>query len=102
MNTKRLLTTCQCNYDSMPFQPGNKLSPGRPPKRKLEAERATALIQEKLQREFEPIVDKAIEDAKVGDKGARDWLTDRAYGKPAQAVNLSGEITTRKIILADE
>lgn len=85
----------------MPFQKGNKLSKGRPPVKALEAERATKMIQEKLEVEFEPIVNKAISLAKTGDKASRDWLTDRAYGKPLQGLEVKGDITT-KIISVDE
>ena len=52
----------------------------------LEAEKARLMIAEKLSTEFAPIVDKAIEQAKAGQKDARDWLTDRAYGKSMQPI----------------
>ena len=52
----------------------------------LEAEKARLMIAEKLTNEFAPIVDKAIEQAKTGNKDARDWLTDRAYGKSMQPI----------------
>lgn len=52
----------------------------------LEAEKARLMIAEKLSTEFAPIVDKAIEQAKDGNKDARDWLTDRAYGKSIQPI----------------
>lgn len=52
----------------------------------LEAEKARLMITEKLSIHFEPIVDKAIQQASQGNKDARDWLTDRAYGKPTQPI----------------
>jgi len=52
----------------------------------LEAEKARLMIAEKLATEFEPILDKAIAQAKEGNKDARDWVTDRAYGKPIQSL----------------
>ncbi len=52
----------------------------------LEAEKARLMIAEKLATQFAPIVDKAIEQAKQGQKDARDWLTDRAYGKSMQPI----------------
>lgn len=52
----------------------------------LEAEKARLMIAEKLATTFAPIVDKAIEQAKAGQKDARDWLTDRAYGKSMQPI----------------
>lgn len=67
----------------------------------LEAEKARQMIAEKLVTQFGPIVDQAIKMAKKGDKSARDWLTDRAYGKPNQAIDLVGDITS-KIINVDE
>jgi hypothetical protein len=53
----------------------------------LEAERQRDYVAEKLVTEFAPIVDKAIEQAKAGDKSARDWITDRAYGKAQQFID---------------
>lgn len=67
----------------------------------LEAEQARIMIAEKLKTQFEPIVDKAIEQAKEGNKDARDWITNRAYGKPKESVDISGEIL-KKIISVDE
>ncbi len=52
----------------------------------LEAERARLIVTQKLATEFEPIVDKAIEQAKEGNKDAREYLSTFAYGKPAQPI----------------
>jgi hypothetical protein len=57
----------------------------------LEAERARLMIAQKLSKDFEPIVNTAIKSAKRGDRYARDWLTDRAYGKAVQAIDLRGK-----------
>lgn len=57
----------------------------------LEAERQRDFVAKKLVKEFAPIVDKAISQAKDGDKYAREWLADRAYGKSMQAVEMSGK-----------
>lgn len=57
----------------------------------LEAERQRNFIAEKLEKEFAPIVKKAIKQAKAGDKFAREWVTDRAYGKAVQAIDLRGK-----------
>lgn len=54
----------------------------------LEAEKARELIAIKLQKSFAPIVDKAIRQAKAGDKAAREWLTERAYGKIPTALEV--------------
>lgn len=50
----------------------------------IEAEKARNLIAEMLARDLVPIVNKAIEQAKEGDKYAREWLADRAFGKATQ------------------
>ena len=47
----------------------------------LEAERQRELIAVKLSTQFEPIINKAIEQAIEGNKDAREWLVERAYGK---------------------
>lgn len=59
----------------------------------LEAEKARELICEKLTKDFEPIINKAIEQALEGDKHARDWLTERAYGK----VKTSTEVEIKEL-----
>ena len=51
----------------------------------LEAEKAREFIAQRLTTDLEPIIAKAIEQAKEGDHKAREWLTDRAYGKSFQA-----------------
>lgn len=53
----------------------------------LEAEKAREYICERLKEELGPIVDKAIEQAKEGDKYAREWLVDRGYGKVPNQVD---------------
>lgn len=55
----------------------------------LEAERARIMICEKLQTEFMPIVEMAIAQAKEGNKDAREWLTDRAFGKAVNIIDLN-------------
>jgi erythromycin esterase-like protein len=61
----------------------------------LEAEKAREIIAKKLADSLEPIVNKAIKQAEEGDRFAREWLLDRAYGRVPQAVELpdgTGEI----------
>ncbi len=65
----------------------------------LEAERQRDYVARKLVKEFAPIVKKAIEQAKNGDKSAREWLTDRAFGKTPQAVDLSNPDGSLKPVL---
>jgi hypothetical protein len=57
----------------------------------LEAERQREFIAQKLVVEFGPIVDKAIDQAKEGDSKARDWLTDRAFGKAQQSLDVTSD-----------
>ena len=57
----------------------------------LEAEKARELIAQKLVVSFEPIVDKAIEQAISGNQKAREWLTDRAYGKISQGMDIESD-----------
>lgn len=55
----------------------------------LQHEMAREILAVKLQTEFGPIVDKAIEQAKGGDNEARKWLTDRAWGRAKESVDMS-------------
>ena len=57
----------------------------------IQAEKSREMICEKLEKEFAPIVVKAIQQAKAGDKYAREWVTDRAYGKAIQSIDLRGK-----------
>ncbi|KKQ35350.1 MAG: hypothetical protein US50_C0017G0011 [Candidatus Nomurabacteria bacterium GW2011_GWB1_37_5] len=55
----------------------------------LQHEEARKLLSIKLATEFGPIVDKAIEQAKDGDTEARRWLTDRAWGRAKESVDMN-------------
>jgi hypothetical protein len=55
----------------------------------LQSEMAREILAVKLHTEFEPIVDKAIEQAKNGDSEARRWLSDRAWGRPKDTMDLN-------------
>ena len=55
----------------------------------LEHEKARELLAIKLSTEFGPICDKAIEQAKSGDGEARKWLTDRAWGRPKDSIDMN-------------
>ena len=64
----------------------------------IEAEKAREFIIRKLVESLEPIVNKMIEQAKKGDRFAREELFNRAMGRPPQALELpegSGEIVIR-------
>jgi len=55
----------------------------------LQHEKAREFLAIKLATEFGPIVDKAIEQAKNGDTEARRWLTDRAWGKAKESMDIN-------------
>lgn len=65
----------------------------------LVSERVRAYIAESLEENLGPIVEKAIELAKGGDKAARDWLTDHGIGKATQAVEISNPDGSLKTII---
>ncbi|HRH22457.1 MAG TPA: hypothetical protein PLB51_00490 [Candidatus Paceibacterota bacterium] len=54
-----------------------------------EAEKAREFIVQRLSADLEPIIEKAIKQARRGDKQARTWLFERAYGKPKETVDMS-------------
>ncbi|MFA6397231.1 MAG: hypothetical protein WDK96_00065 [Candidatus Paceibacterota bacterium] len=55
----------------------------------LPHEKAREILVTKLQTEFGYIVDKAIKQAKDGDSEARRWLTDRAWGKAKESIDMN-------------
>ena len=55
----------------------------------IEAEKAREYIAGKLKTELGPIIDKAIKQARLGDKSAREWLVERAYGKVVNPINMN-------------
>ncbi len=68
---------------------------GGRPKGSIAKSTQDALLQRdyvvrRFEENLEPIVDKAIEQAISGDKTARDWLSDQSWGKPKQAVEMTG------------
>lgn len=65
----------------------------------LQAEKQREMIAKKLEKEFEPIVLQAIKDAKTGDKHARDWLTEQAYGKVPDNLNIDDPSDRLKTII---
>lgn len=56
----------------------------------LAAEKTREYIAKRVLEENEPIVSKAIDQAKAGDKSAREWLYDRGFDKVRQNVGLDG------------
>lgn len=55
----------------------------------IEAEKAREYITKRVSEELEPIITKAIEQAKAGDATARRDLMDRAYGKPTESMDVT-------------
>lgn len=53
----------------------------------LEAEAQRVYAAKVLKKEFAPIFQKAIKQAKDGDKAARDYVTEFAFGKPTQPIS---------------
>ena len=69
----------------------------------LQAEKQREYVAKQLEIHWAPIVKKTIELAENGDKAAREWLADQAFGKPKQAIDLSDPDGTLKqiVILKD-
>lgn len=70
----------------MPFQPGKSGNPGGRPAHQTKY--LKALVRIVKQDDWKDIVKKAIEQAKRGDKSARQWLSDYCAGKPPQGVEM--------------
>lgn len=71
----------------MPFKPGQSGNPsGRPAH---QTKYLKALVRLIKQNDWRDIIMKAIEQAKRGDKSARQWLADYCLGKPVQSIDLS-------------
>lgn len=76
------------------FAKGNQVgvgSGGRP-RRSVEERYLKALSRTVSMADWKTITIKAIEQAKEGDKAARQWLSDYLIGKPTQYVN--ADLTT--------
>lgn len=67
----------------------------------LQHEKDRELLAIRLATEFGPIVDKAIEQAKDGDTEARRWLTDRAWGKAKESMDLNVQPVFSLRVLAE-
>lgn len=71
------------------FVPGNGGGPGRP-KRIVEEKYLKKLSSRVTIGDWQDIVDKAIEQAKDGDRWARDFLAGYLLGRPVQRSEVSG------------
>lgn len=72
------------------FTPGNKASPGRPPKEREERYRELLLSAVTFET-WTDIVKKAADQAKKGDHVARKWLGDYLVGVPVQRNEITGK-----------
>ena len=68
--------------------PGNPNATGRP-KRKTEDEYLLALQKCVKPEDWKAICQRAVIDAKKGDRSARQWLSDYLLGKPQQFVDVT-------------
>ena len=82
------------------FVKGNCGGPGGNPQAKRAAELRAVLFKAVTDGDLEAVIAKMIDQARDGDAAARKELLDRLWGKPAQAVELSGELNVRDPRLA--
>lgn len=54
----------------------------------LLAEAARNRIAQRLDERLDPILAKALDQAEAGDDNARKWLSDRAWGRAKETVEL--------------
>lgn len=78
--------------DKGKFAKGNKGGPGNPYAKKAH-ELKVAAYAAVTGEDMTAIVRKAVEQAKKGDKAAREWVTDRLLGKATQHVEATVEGT---------
>lgn len=71
---------------------GARAGAGRPKSEAtLRSQAARDYISKQMADSLAPIVAKAITQAMEGDKYAREWLSDRAWGKPVQRNEIEDE-----------
>lgn len=64
----------------------------------LAAQKARDYIAKRVEKELKPIVDTAIGQAIKGDKYAREWLSNYAWGKPTTIIVTEDEEGNRREI----
>ncbi len=57
----------------------------------IQAEKTRELICKALEKDIVPIIQRAIEQAKIGDVAARNFLFERGYGKIPQVITTEDE-----------
>ena len=60
--------------------------------RTIKADQAREYIIEQVTSELQPIISKAIQQAKEGDQTGRRDLLDRAYCRPKETMEIQGEM----------
>lgn len=55
----------------------------------LQSQTQRQYVIEAFEKEIEPITKKAIQQAKKGDRYARDWLSNRAWGTPKATMDMN-------------
>lgn len=72
--------------------PNNGKLGGRPiSEATLRAQLARDYISAEIEKSLAPIVARAINDAILGDYKAREWLSDRGWGKAIETIVTEGE-----------
>ena len=83
------------------FAKGNKGGPGRQ-KRKTEDKYLRALQKCVKAKEWKAICERAVQDAKRGDRTARQWLSDYLLGKPVQELKVDARTDLDIILTWDD
>lgn len=73
-------------------RPGAGRKVGSKASHTLTTEQGRAYLIARVHAELEPIVTKAIEQAKAGDQATRKDLLDRAWGRPKETLEVQGEM----------
>lgn len=60
-------------------------------KRTIEARLQREYLIEQFEKHLAPIVETALAQAEAGNKDARDWLTEHAWGKAVSRQELTGK-----------
>ena len=69
------------------FRKGNPGGPGR--RRVADEERYLSVLRRSVTlADWQAIINKATEQAKRGDKSAREWLSNYLIGKPTEYINI--------------
>ena len=61
----------------------------------IQAEQARAYVIKRVVEELDPILDKHIELAKLGDRQGLEYLMNQAIGKPRETVDVTVDATLK-------